>query len=53
MSQPVAAAPTTHRAPPHPLREFWSSFSANHGAVAGLVVIAVLLPIFELNQLIR
>ncbi len=31
-------------APPSPLREFWSYFSANHGAVAGLViVIAVLL----------
>jgi dipeptide transport system permease protein len=28
--------------PPHPLREFWSSFSANHGAVAGLVVIIIL-----------
>jgi len=35
-----AAAP----APPGPLREFWGYFSANHGAVAGLViVIAVLL----------
>ncbi|MBL8807605.1 ABC transporter permease subunit [Sphingomonas daechungensis] len=31
------------RAPPHPLREFWSSFSANHGAVAGLATIAILL----------
>ncbi|HEX9300875.1 MAG TPA: ABC transporter permease subunit [Casimicrobiaceae bacterium] len=31
-------------APPGPLREFWSYFSANHGAVAGLtVVITVLL----------
>ena len=29
--------------PAHPLREFWSYFSANHGAVAGLVVIAILL----------
>jgi dipeptide transport system permease protein len=26
-------------APPHPLREFWGYFSANKGAVAGLVVI--------------
>ena len=26
-------------APPGPLREFWSYFSANHGAVAGLVVV--------------
>ena len=31
-------------APPTPIREFWEYFSANHGAVAGLViVIAVLL----------
>ncbi|MCH7929524.1 MAG: ABC transporter permease subunit [Proteobacteria bacterium] len=28
-------------APPHPLREFWSDFSENKGAVAGLVVIVV------------
>lgn len=30
-------------APPHPAREFWSYFSANKGAVAGLVVIALVL----------
>jgi dipeptide transport system permease protein len=30
-------------APPHPAREFWSYFSANRGAVAGLVVIALVL----------
>jgi dipeptide transport system permease protein len=35
-----SAVPET--APPHPVREFWSSFSANHGAVAGLVVIVIL-----------
>ena len=29
--------------PAQPLREFWSYFSANHGAVAGLIVIAILL----------
>jgi len=29
-------------APPHPLREFWSYFRENAGAVAGLVVIVVL-----------
>lgn len=28
--------------PPHPLREFWSYFSENRGAVAGLVVIATI-----------
>ncbi|CAN7502911.1 ABC transporter permease subunit [Bosea sp. LjRoot90] len=30
-------------APPHPAREFWSCFSANRGAVAGLVVIGIVL----------
>ncbi|MEO8119716.1 MAG: ABC transporter permease subunit [Rhodoferax sp.] len=30
-------------APPHPLREFWSYFSANKGAVAGLVIVVVVL----------
>ena len=29
--------------PPHPLREFWGYFSANHGAVAGLAVIVFVL----------
>lgn len=36
-----AAAPSV--APPHPLREFWTYFSANRGAVAGLVVIVLVL----------
>ncbi len=26
-------------APPHPLREFWTYFSANHGAVMGLLIV--------------
>jgi len=30
-------------APPHPLREFWAYFSANAGAVAGLVIILTIL----------
>jgi dipeptide transport system permease protein len=46
----LAAAPTGRGsgAPPHPLREFWSYFSANAGAVAGLLTIiaVVLLAIF-------
>lgn len=37
----TVAAPSG--APPHPVREFWSYFSANRGAVAGLVVIVVVL----------
>ncbi|MGO4388996.1 ABC transporter permease subunit [Microvirga sp. 2YAF29] len=39
MEAPSVAAPTA--TPPHPFREFWGYFSANHGAVAGLVVIVV------------
>jgi dipeptide transport system permease protein len=39
-------------APPHPLREFWSSFSANHGAVAGLAVIIVLFVIAALADVV-
>lgn len=38
---PSAAAPSG--APPHPAREFWTYFSANRGAVAGLVVIVLVL----------
>ncbi|MGN6095765.1 MAG: ABC transporter permease subunit [Bosea sp. (in: a-proteobacteria)] len=41
LEAPAAAAASG--APPHPLREFWSYFSANRGAVAGLVVIVVVL----------
>lgn len=40
-AQPMAA--TTAMAPPHPLREFWSYFSSNHGAVAGLVIVVLVL----------
>jgi dipeptide transport system permease protein len=39
---PPTARPAGVAAPPHPLREFWLSFSANAGAVAGLVVIVTL-----------
>ncbi len=34
------AASADAAAPPHPLREFWSYFSVNSGAVAGLAVIS-------------
>jgi dipeptide transport system permease protein len=40
LKTPVAVAQPS--APPHPLVEFWSYFKANFGAVAGLVVIGVL-----------
>jgi dipeptide transport system permease protein len=44
----IETVPLEQHAPPHPLREFWSYFSANAGAVAGLVVICtvILLAIF-------
>ena len=41
LEAPAAAAPTA--TPPHPLREFWSYFSANGGAVAGLVIIVLVM----------
>jgi dipeptide transport system permease protein len=42
LEAPPVTAPTATL--PHPLREFWGYFSANHGAVTGLgVIIAVLL----------
>lgn len=37
MEAPAVAVSTA--TPPHPFREFWGYFSANRGAVAGLVVI--------------
>ena len=45
MSTETLQAPTAvpSVAPPHPLREFWTYFSANRGAVAGLVVIVLVL----------
>jgi len=51
MTAEVLETPTTTAhagAPPHPLSEFWSYFSQNAGAVAGLVVIValVLLAVF-------
>jgi dipeptide transport system permease protein len=41
LEAPAVQAPTA--TPPPPLREFWSYFSANRGAVAGLAVIVVVL----------
>jgi dipeptide transport system permease protein len=43
MSNATLATPAAMPAPPGPLREFWGYFSANHGAVAGLVIIVVVL----------
>jgi dipeptide transport system permease protein len=36
-------APQTAPEPPRPLREFWNYFSANKGAIAGLVIVVVML----------
>jgi len=41
LETPTAAAHTG--TPPHPLAEFWSDFTANAGAVAGLFVIVALI----------
>jgi len=43
MSEAPLVAMVTTPAPPGPLREFWGYFSGNHGAVAGLVVVVVVL----------
>jgi dipeptide transport system permease protein len=42
----------TVEAPPGPLREFWASFSANAGAVAGLVIVVAVLLMAALAPLI-
>ncbi|MEJ6021181.1 ABC transporter permease subunit [Ramlibacter sp. PS4R-6] len=38
-----ASTATKQAAPPGPLREFWISFSANRGAVIGMVIVVILL----------
>ena len=43
MTSETATPQVTLAAPPSPLREFWGYFSANHGAVAGLVVVIIVL----------
>ncbi|MRD49269.1 ABC transporter permease subunit [Caenimonas koreensis] len=43
MAQTLTPTMTQAATPPGPLREFWISFSANKGAVAGLVIVVFLL----------
>ena len=43
LEAPAVAVPSA--TPPHPLREFWGYFSANHGAVAGLIVIVAVVTV--------
>jgi dipeptide transport system permease protein len=50
LETPAVSAPTA--TPPHPLREFWSYFSANHGAVAGLAVIVAVVAMAALADVI-
>jgi dipeptide transport system permease protein len=50
LETPIAAVDAG--TPPHPLSEFWSYFSANAGAVAGLVVIFALVVLALLADLI-
>jgi len=40
---PVAVAPEIMGPPPGPWREFWGAFSANKGAVGGMVIVVALL----------
>ena len=39
---PVWAEPVEALAPPGPLAEFWHGFAANRGALAALVVLALI-----------
>ena len=48
----LRAAEPISSAPPHPLREFWGYFSANAGAVAGLVIILTILAVAATADLI-
>jgi dipeptide transport system permease protein len=50
LEAPPVAAPTA--TPPHPLREFWSYFGANRGAVAGLVIIIAVLTVALLADVV-
>ena len=50
MEAPAVAVPTA--TPPHPHREFWGYFSANHGAVAGLVIIVTVVLVALLANVI-
>ena len=43
MASTTLAADAVAPAPPGPLRAFWQAFSANKGAVFGLVVVCLLL----------
>jgi dipeptide transport system permease protein len=43
LSSPATAhTPSSLSAPPHPLREFWSYFSANKGALGGLIIVVLM-----------
>ncbi|ACL55530.1 ABC transporter permease subunit [Methylobacterium nodulans] len=50
METPSAAAPSA--TPPHPLKEFWSYFRANTGAVIGLAVIVLVLALAALADVV-
>jgi len=55
MTAEILAAPSAEAsagAPPHPLREFWTSFSANRSAVLGVAVIATVLLLAAFADLI-
>jgi dipeptide transport system permease protein len=52
MSEITEKAVAVSMKPPHPLREFWSYFSENRGAVAGLIVIVTIVLMALLADLI-
>jgi dipeptide transport system permease protein len=54
MAKPMTSLTDTVPAlsPPNPLREFWDDFSNNHGAVAGLVIVVLVLLMAALAPLI-
>ena len=52
MSAVLPSNPGAAPAPPSPLREFWHHFRANHGAVAGLVIVVLVLGLAAFANLI-
>ncbi len=49
---PVLDAAELAGAPPHPLVEFWHYFRQNHGAVAGLVIVVLLIVVAVLADVV-
>ncbi len=52
MSTMTSSDPATQTAPLHPLRDFWRYFSANKGAMAGLIVVVIVLALALLADVV-